>query len=84
MDFVGHGVDTKSTQDFFNEELKYFDPAYLTDKHIVYLCEKGESKDVQDEDVKVVACALLNGYAHQTKEGIEVDYIVTKIYYEEL
>ena len=77
-------VEIQSDQDFFNEQLKYFDLAYWTDKHSVYLCEKGESKDVQDEDVKVVACALLNGYADQTKEDIEVNFIATKMCYEGL
>ena len=42
------------------------------------------TKDAQDEDVKVVTCALLNGYADQTKEDIEVNYIATKNYYERL
>ena len=71
-------VEINSAQDFFDEQLKYFDFAYLTDKHSAYLCEKDETKDVQDEDVKVFACALLNGYADQTKEDIEVNYIATK------
>ena len=77
-------VEIKSAHDFFNEKLKYFDLAYLIDKHSVYLCDKVETKDVQDEDVNVVACDLLNGYADQTKEDIEVKYIATKIYYEGL
>ena len=46
----------------------------------MYLCEKGETKDVQDEDVKVVTCSLLNSYTDQTKEDIEVNYIATKNY----
>ena len=62
-------VEIKSAQDFFNEQLKYVDLAYLTDKHSVYLCEKGETKDVQDEDINVVACTLLNGYADQTNRS---------------
>ena len=70
-------VEIKSTQDFFNAQLKYFE-------HSLYLCEKGETKDVQDEDIKIFKCALLNGYADQTKEDIEVCYIATKIYYEGL
>ena len=49
----------------------------------MYCCNKGESP--QNDDTKVVvACALVNGCADESKENLQIHYIATKVQYEGL
>ena len=56
---------------------------YVTAKHKMYCCNKGESPQ-HDDNIVVVACALVNGCADESKENLQVHYIATKVQYEGL
>ena len=51
--------------------------------HNTYRCNKGE-RPQHDDNIVVVACALVNGCADETKDNLQVHYIATKYHYEGL
>ena len=72
-----------TVQEFFNDQLQYLDLVYVTAKHKMYCCNKDESPP-NDDNTVVVACALVNGCADESKENLQVHYIATKVQYEGL